>query len=435
MEAEHEVLGSMLVDPACIDDVVTVLGSADLASPANALLFRVFSGLRERGEPIEAASVHQVLKLNGNAEFFGRPVIPYLANLVDKYGSTSNVLHYARLVREASVRRAICTAGREAIMLAHETDRPLDDVRSMVDTAIREAVGSHVNDNHLGMAGDGASKLLGQMETMADAGTSVGEPTGFASIDEAIGGYGDDELIVLAGLTRMGKTSLALQLAGKMADRGRHVLYFSMEMSRKRLQRRLITMKARIEITDLKNPRRIHEDAWPRVHSAVDWMSHLPMHIDDTTGLSMTRLRSVSRSIKQRHPLGLVVVDYLQLMSLEQAKGQTKADALGVVTRALKVLASDEIGCPVLLLAQMNRGFDWDNKGKKVNRFRKPQCSDLKDSSTIEQDADVVAFITERDVKGDQDHTRELWLAKVRDGASNVGVPLKWRPLWMRFEE
>lgn len=434
-EAEREVLGACLIDPSVIPEVSSLLATTDFTDRRHEVLFECLKALDRDAVVPEPVVIRSWLESSGHIGdgMSWDAWIRVLSTLAEGYGTTANARWYCDMVRGATVRRAIVCAARSAEKLAWSQELSVADVAEQVDSLMVGATSRYDQDERLGLVGTGISNTVKAVEEASRSQKPIGLMTGWASLDEHIGGIGPDELWVLAGQTSMGKTSLALQLACRVAARGLPAVYFTVEMKKQpRIHHRLLSMRARVPIVDMKRGR-LSPEQWSRMNEAADWVHRLPLYIDDSAALTLDRVRAVSRYLAKRQRLALVVVDYLQLMVARTTARLSRNDALGEITRGLKVLAQDVVGCPVLLLSQLNRSLEYEHR--KSSWKRKPRCSDLRDSGNIEQDADAVAFIIERHDKNDMLHNAELWFDKLRDGQRRVGVPLKWVPEYVRFDD
>jgi replicative DNA helicase len=428
--AEGEVIGAVLMTPQIWPDVAARLRPQHFAVERHRVLFEAFQSIDAGGQRIDIPTLREHLSRAGKWDLIGGAQT--VGAIVDRFGTTTNVAHFCGIVRDEYRRRQVICAAREAERLARQQDLDLDDMAERVDALMVEATAAYEQDSHLGLMGDGIDRTLRRISDAGESGVPIGASTGFQSVDDHTGGMGPDELWVLAGQTGMGKTSFAMAVATNFALRGDHVLYFTVEMLREpRLQQRMLAARARIQVPDMKRGR-LDGMQWSRLNEAAEWVRQLPIHVDDSASLSLDRVRSVSRYLSRQHRISLVVIDYLQLMVARVTAKKSRNDALGEITRGCKVLAQDILHCPVMLLSQLNRSMEYENR--KNSFKRKPRCSDLRDSGNIEQDADAVAFIVERSVKGCPKNA-ELWFDKLRDGARQCGIPLNWVPEFYRFEE
>ena len=385
VEAEQSLLGGVMLDPGAWDRVADVVTANDFYRADHRLIFKTLAKLVERGQELDAVAVgDQLARQNALEEAGGHA---YLVEIVEATASAANIRAYAAIVRENSILRQLVEAG--GAIAASVLDGAGSTVDELVDQA--EARVFEIADRGQGRtAGFVAVKDVMQaaidvIDTLTHSDDGItGLTTGFEKMDALTSGLQRGELIVIAGRPSMGKTALAVNIAENAAI-GKHVptAIFSMEMSAEQLALRMIKSLGRVTDNDLRKEHFTSAIA-SRIGSAVDFLSKSPIFIDDTAALTPTEVRARSRRLKREHDIGLIVVDYLQLMRVAGA-AENRVAEMSEISRALKALAK-ELNLPVIALSQLNRGVE-------LRTDKRPFLSDLRDSGSIEQDADVVVLI------------------------------------------
>lgn len=433
LEAEQALLGAILQDEAAIPRVLeTRLGPDDFYRKAHSLIYQTMRECFNQGEPVDLITVSEALKRNGAIEQVGGPA--YLAELSDAMATAANVEHYARIIMDRSTLRNLITISGEitARCYADTGNVPavLDEAEASI-FAIREGRDSK---SVLPVSGL-LKKTISHIESlMTRSGGVTGVPTGYKDLDDLTGGFQKSDLIILAGRPSMGKTAFALNAATQIAipdERDdKHgspyaIAFFSLEMSTDQVLLRLLCSLGKLDLRDVRTGR-LKEQDFVQLTMAASKLIDAPIYIDDTPAMSILEMRAKSRRLKsqlnnQGHELGLIVVDYLQLM---RGSGSTdsREQEISEISRSLKALAK-ELDVPVVALSQLNRRVE-DRPDKR------PMLSDLRESGAIEQDADVIAFVYREEVyKKDNDELRgraELIIGKQRNGPiGNVHLTFK----------
>jgi replicative DNA helicase len=434
MEAEQSVIGGLMLDNSAWDRVGDVVSAADFYSADHRLIFQHIEQLIEQNRPADGLTIAESLRRNGTlSQIDGGQ--EYLASLALNTPSAANVRRYAEIVRERALFRAIFS---ECNALIDAVRRPGDrDARQILDMA--QARIFSLGERSAGGADFESSQLLmsrvvefvdAQYQRNQEAGSEsavTGLATGFVDFDRMTSGLHPGQLIVLAARPAMGKSSLALNISEHVARSGVGVAFFSLEMGNKEQGIRLVASGARLNTQRLFSGR-ISEQEWPRVVDSVGKLIELPLFFNESPYLGVMEMRALSRRLKRQQPgLGLVVLDYLQLM-VAGGNEQNRANQIAEISRGLKLLAK-ELQLPVIALAQLNRELE-----KRTNK--RPMLSDLRDSGAIEQDADVVVFIHRDEAFQPTPENRghaELIVAKQRNGP--VGsVDLRFRADNTTFE-
>jgi len=406
IEAESSVLGGLLLDNGAWDRVSDLLADGDFYRYEHRMVFGAIGALINTSKPADVITVFEQLQNQGKAEEIGGLV--YLNSLAQYVPSAGNIRRYAEIVRERSILRKLVSASDEISTNAfNPKGRPvaaiLDEAEQKIfnigEEGARTKQGFQAMDSLV-------VALLDRVQEMADNPNDVtGVPTGFYDLDRMTAGFQAGDLIVLAARPSMGKTALAINIAEHVAlNEGLPVAVFSMEMGAAQLAVRIVGSIGRIDQGHLRTGK-LTDEEWPRLTEAIEKLRTISLHIDETAGLTSSELRANARRLsRQCGKLGLIVVDYLQLMSGSSSDGENRATELGEISRGLKMLAK-ELQCPVIALSQLNRSVE-------TRPDKRPMMSDLRESGAIEQDADIIMFIY-RDEYYTKDACKEPGVAEV----------------------
>jgi replicative DNA helicase len=390
LEAEQALLGGLMLDERAWELVVDIVSQDDFYRADHRLLFGAIAVLAERDEPPDAVTVRDYLARTGNLDAAGGA--EYLAQLVADTPSAANIRAYAGIVREHAMLRQLIEIGGDIAASAH--DQAGMTAAELVDLAEQRVFEIADRGSRRGAGFIALSQVLPKTIDRLDLlshseGEITGVATGFSDMDRMTAGLQRGDLIIVAGRPSMGKTTLAVNIAENAAiGLQLPTAIFSMEMSAEQLSFRMIGSIGRVDQHRLRTGRLTDED-WTRVNSAVSMMSSAPIFIDDSAGLSPTEVRARARRLKREHGLGLIVIDYLQLMQVAGSK-ENRATEISEISRSLKALAK-ELDVPVIALSQLNRSVEQRND-------KKPVMSDLRESGAIEQDADLIVFIYREEV-------------------------------------
>jgi replicative DNA helicase len=419
IQAEAAVLGSLIIDPDAIGQVEPLLRADDFYRDAHRCIYAAITRLAGRSIPADFITLCDLLEREGTLTDCGGA--SYITSLINGVPTSGNVEHYARIVvHKALCRRLVGVAGQIAVLASDEGEDAAAQAEALVFAATQML--PVANEPH--RVGDLLSEVLLPLTTGSPTdgdGAITGVPTGLRPLDEATGGLQPTDLILLAGRPGMGKSSLSLTIARHAAMQfGRTVLFFSVEMSRAQLLARLLSMEAHVDLTRLWK-HHLSEAEIVRLIEVSGAIADAPLFIDDTSSLSISAMRSTIRRHLVRHPLDLIVVDYLQKLTATYDTGKRYADRVqevSEVARGLKQMAR-EFGVPVLALAQLSRAVE--SRAEKI-----PQLSDLRDSGELEQEADIVLFLYRDDYYAGYDEEgasksacpgiAELIFAKYRNG-------------------
>ncbi len=426
MEAEQSVLGGLLIENESLYEVLHMLKPEDFYHEAHREIYSAIIKLCDEGSPADLITITDALGESKKLESIGGA--SYLATLVDAVPTAANVLHYAKIVKDKAVLREMVRVCGEITSqcLSENLDAEefLDKAESMFFgvSERRHAVGFSPIKDVLKTS----FKTIEQLHQ--SKGKIHGVPSGFKAIDNMTNGFQKSDLIIIAGRPSMGKTSFCLNIASHAALRHKiPVAVFSLEMSKEQIGMRLLCSEARVDSSVLRKGELADED-WFRLTKVAGDLSESPLFIDDTAGLTPLEMKAKARRLKRSHDIGLIVVDYLQLMRSER-KGENRVQEISEISRNLKALAK-ELEVPVIALSQLNRSVDSrDNK--------RPQMSDLRESGAIEQDADVIGFIYRDEVYNPESPEKgvaEFIIAKHRNGPTGV-ARLAFLGKYTRFED
>lgn len=387
VDVEQSVLGAMLIEREAIPRAVEILAEDAFYNPKHRRIYASMLSLFERGNPVDLITLSEELKRREDLEEVGGAY--YLTELTTMVASAANVEYHARIIAEKSLLRKLIETMTGLITRAYD---PASDAFDLLDSAESEVF--RISDSQLRKTATSMNEVL--KETLArleaihgQTGGITGVPSGFTRLDEMTGGWQNSDLIIVAARPSMGKTAFALACARNAAlhpKRPIGVAIFSLEMSAQQLAQRLLTSEARVDAQAARTGRMRDED-WPQLARAAGRLSMAPIFIDDTPGLSILELRAKCRRLKAEHDIGLVVVDYLQLMhGTTESRNANREQEIAQISRSLKSLAK-ELNVPVIALSQLSRAVETRGGDKR------PQLSDLRESGSIEQDADVVGFL------------------------------------------
>lgn len=413
LSAEESLLGAMLLSRTAIDLASESVSASDFYKPAYGHIYEAITSLSAQGEPVDPVTVADELRRHGLLDAVGGPAT--LINLQANTPATSSAGRYAKIVEEHALLRSLIGVAGEIAELGYELP---DDVPKTLDRAesMMFQIAQHRQTDSMSRLHDLLDQTLDSLEALYERGDAItGTPTGYTDFDELTAGLQPNALIVVGARPGMGKTSFAMGMAGHAAlEAGRPVLFFSLEMSRVELSQRLLCSEARVDSTKVRNGR-LSDDDWRRISHAIGRLGDAPLWIDDNPNVTVMEIRSKARRLQsQVGPLGMVVVDYIQLMT-GRSGAESRQVEVAEISRGLKILAR-ELQCPVVALAQLNRGLE-------QRADKRPMLSDLRESGSLEQDADVVVFLY-RDEQYNTDSpdrgTAEVLVAKHRAGPTGM---------------
>ena len=426
LDAERSVLGAMLLDAEAIPHVVEVLDEDFFYRDAHKKIYRAIISLFDRNEAVDILTSVEMLRKQGALEAVGGA--SYLAELLDAVPTAANVDYYAKIVREKALLRSLIAACTHVVTEAYDETGDPDDLLDNAEQLIFEIAENKLSTPVLPVK-DLVVESMERLERLArDQSGVTGIPTGFRDLDQKLSGLHNSELIIVAGRTAMGKTSFALNVAEHVGIKeNRNVAIFSLEMSNEQLVQRLLCSLGRVNWHNLRTGYLAQEE-FAKLPMAADRLSRAPIYIDDTPSISILEIKAKSRRLKAAHKLDLVVVDYLQMVQ-GRGRTETRQQEVAEISRSLKALAR-ELKIPVVALSQLSRQVD-------RRESHMPLLSDLRESGSIEQDADVVLLLhREWEYTRNEENKRKavLSVAKQRNGPTG-SIDLVFEMDYSRFED
>lgn len=425
-EAEQSILGAAMLSKDALLDVMEVVTSDDFYSEVHKEIFKAMTDLYRKSSPVDTLTVSEELRKRNSLEMAGGTT--YIASLAALVPSASNAAEYGKIVaQKASLRRLIGTAG-DIVEKSYDENMEANEILDYAERGIFEIAQKGQKSEYAHIK-DVLLENINIIDKMAQMdGNLTGITTGFRDLDQLTSGLHRSDLIILAARPAMGKTAFALSVAQQAAIKGdASVMIFSMEMSKEQLGQRLLSMESRIDMQNLKTGKLERKD-WDQINMALDALSRAKIHIDDTPGISIMEMKNKCRRLKAEEGLDLIVVDYLQLMNME-GRSESRTQEISTLSRNLKLLAR-ELDCPVIVLSQLSRAPE-----QRPNH--RPMLSDLRESGSIEQDADIVIFLY-RDEYYNEDTENpgecEVIVAKHRSGPTGT-VPVTWLGKYTRFAD
>lgn len=406
--AEQSVIGSMLIDKNAIGKVVELLGSDSFYREAHRYIFEIIIDLYDKGEPVDLITVTDALRKGGKLDGAGGSV--YIADLLNAVPTSANVEHYAKIVEDKATLRRLIEAGTSIVSNAFEEVENVDSIldqaeKKVFDIALKRVrEGFHRIDTVIKVVLDKIDSLYDKKESI------TGTPSGYADLDKYTAGFQNADFVIVAARPSVGKTAFALNIATNAAIRYKiPVCIFSLEMSKEQLAQRILCAEAEVDAQKLKTGS-LSDVGWKKLTRALGRLSEAPIFIDDTPAMTSTEMRAKARRLKLERGLGLIVVDYMQLMR-GRARVDNRVQEISEIARSLKTLAR-ELNVPLIALSQLSRAIE-----QRTDRL--PRLSDLRESGEIEQTADLVMFIHRDDYYNPQSeraNVAEIIIAKQRNG-------------------
>ncbi|HHY42615.1 MAG TPA: replicative DNA helicase [Thermoanaerobacterales bacterium] len=424
LEAEQSVLGSMLLSKDAVVVAADQLQPEDFYKESHRRIFEVIIKLYENREPVDLITVTEALRSSKLLEQVGGAT--YLTTLTETVPTASNIAYYCKIVEEKSIIRRLINTTSSILSMAYD---PENDVESLLDEAERRIfeIAQKQRVESFYHIKDILFDTFERIEQLYNSeGGITGVPTGFPDLDEKTSGLQPSDLILIAARPSMGKTAFALNIAQNAAIRYKiPVAIFSLEMSKEQLVQRMLCAESNVDSHKLRTGR-LDEEDWPKLARAMGPLSEAPIYIDDTPGISSLELRAKARRLKAEKGLGLIIIDYLQLMST-RGSSENRQQEISQISRSLKALAR-ELSVPVIALSQLSRA-------PELRSDHRPILSDLRESGSQEQDSDVVAFLYREDYYNpdtDRKNIAEVIIAKQRNGPTGT-VELVWLPRFTKF--
>lgn len=429
LEAERSVLGAILLHNDTFNTAIETIDANDFYRDAHRRIFDKMVRLAERGNAIDLVTLKEELTRASELDEVGGPA--YISALVDGVPRSSNVEHYARIIKEKSTLRNLIYSANKIITTAYDADEDADTILDQAESAIFAIADGKVRDGFVSLKqlAEGSLDTIEKLASKKELVTGV--PTGFTDLDEMTSGLQPGDIVIVAARPSMGKTSLVINMAQHVGTKtDKTVGIFSLEMSKEQLFLRMLTGEARIDAHRLRGGFLGDRD-WGKLSQALGTLSEAKIYIDDTPSIGVLEMRAKCRRLQAEHGLHMIIIDYVQLM---QGRGrfENRSLELASISRSLKGLAK-ELGVPILVLSQLSRASEQRSD-------HRPQMSDLRESGALEQDADVIIFIYREDQYADKNApptestgTAELIIAKQRNGPTGV-VKLAFIREFTRFE-
>lgn len=428
LDAEHSVLGSVLIDPECLMKFSDFLRAEDFYSKSNADIFQAILRLSNERKPIDLITIPDILKKDGLLESVGG--VSFLAELMTVVPSAMNILEYANIVKKKSTLRKMISAGQNISTYGYDEKKDVEELLEASEKEVFTISQTFLKNKFVPLKEilDGRFEIFSDRHDMDDDELDVGVKSGFEGIDKVLGGFQPSDLVILAARPSMGKTGLALAIALNAAEFfGKKIGVFSLEMSKEQLVDRIFANMLQVDMWKLQKGK-LSDEEFTRMGPTMDKLAGLPIYIDDTVESSIAALRAKARRLQMEHGLDMIVIDYLQLMSTgDKALAGNRVLEIAEISRSLKALAR-ELAIPVIALSQLSRGVE-------ARTDKRPVMSDLRDSGAIEQDADSILMIYRDEYYNpdtDMPGITEIHVRKNRNGP--IGhCDLKFDKAQMRF--
>lgn len=432
IEAEQALIGSILIEPERLDQIVSIVNSSDFYDVKNRYIFSAIEQLHDESLPIDIISVCDKLKAQGTLDKVGGEL--YVAQLADGVPTSAHAEMYAQIIRDKAILRELISAGSQIVETAY-SDSNVDEILDQSERIIFRIAESRATKSYIDIR-NALTDVFEHLEELRDkhakglGGFVTGIPTGFKKLDEVTSGFHKSDLVIVAARPSVGKTAFALSLAKNMAMIGEaSVGIFSLEMSREQLIQRLLCMES---LVDLQKVRRgwLNDEEWKRLMLGASNLMKSNIIVDDESNLEPRVLRAKARRMKKEYNVDAIFIDYLQLMSLEDGKRDSRQQEISEISRSLKLLAR-ELDISIVALSQLSRAVE-------QREDKRPRLSDLRESGAIEQDADVVIFLYRDEYYKKQNldlpHETEVIIGKQRNGPIGT-VTLMFNPSFTNFFE
>lgn len=425
IEAEQAVLGSMLTDQDAVIAAIEVLKEDDFYREDNKIIYTALLNIYNRAEPIDIITLKSELSSMGKLEAVSG--LEYIAQLPDKVPTTANVERYVKIVEEKSMLRNLVKTANEIINLGYDETENVEDIMDVAEKKIFDVM-QRKNSKGYTPIKDILIDSFTQLENLYNQkGSITGVPSGFVELDRKTAGLHGSELILIAARPAMGKTAFALNIGTYAATRaGCPVAIFSLEMSKEQLANRILCSEALVDSNKVRTGE-LEDEEWGKLAQTSGELSTAEIYVDDTPGISVMEIRAKCRKLKLEKNIGLVIIDYLQLIQGSGKRGASREQEIAEISRSLKILAK-ELNVPVIALSQLSRAVE----GRPDHR---PMLSDLRESGSIEQDADIVMFLYRDDYYNENSEKKniaEVIIAKQRSGSTGT-VELAWLGSYTKF--
>ena len=431
LDVEEAVLGAMLIEPSCVDQAMEELTASCFYDQKHRMIFEAMTSLVLDHTSIDIITVSNRLKEKGDLETVGGPVV--LAGLSEKVGSAAHMEYYVKILKQKTIQRDLITASYDILKDAYDESVSVDDLIDKAQTKVYDAVQSNVR-KEVQDIGSIINEAMGDIQEQQSSEGLSGVPSGFVSIDRITNGWQRSDLIILAARPSVGKTAFALNLARNAAvDHHMPVAVFSLEMSSKQLVKRLMTSESGLSADKIKGSVKLEPHEWEQLEFKLRNLSKAPFYIDDTPGMQIMEFRTKAKNLVKNKGVRLIVVDYLQLMQGPPELKAMREQEVAAISRTLKATAK-ELNIPIIALSQLSR-----QAVTRAGSSGKPLLSDLRESGSIEQDADMVIFIHRPDYVGlsenleDREKT-QIIIAKHRNGETR-DIDMIFKSEQIRFME
>jgi len=425
IEAEQAVLGSMLTDQDAVVDAIEILKPEDFYREDNKYIYEAILNLYNKSEPIDIITLKSELISTGKFEAVGG--YEYIALLPDKVPLVANAEKYMRIVEEKSILRKLIKASNDLMALGYEQNEEIDTIMEQAEKKIFDIMQGK-NQRGYSSLKDILVDTFAEIEKLYNQKEPItGIPTGFVDLDYKTAGLHKSDLVLIAARPAMGKSAFALNIASHAAIHAKvPVVIFNLEMSKSQLVNRILCSEAMVDSNKIRTGK-IEEDDWIKLATALGPLSEAPIYIDDTPGITVTEIRAKCRKLKLEKNIGLVVIDYLQLIQGTGKRNSSREQEISEISRSLKILAK-ELDVPVIALSQLSRAAE-------QRTDHRPMLSDLRESGAIEQDADIVMFLYRDDYynpDSEKKNIAEVIMAKHRAGSTGT-VELLWLGNYTKF--
>ena len=424
IEAEQAILGSMLTDKDAVISAIEVLKEDAFYREDNKAIYAAILSLYAKSEPIDIITVKAELVENGNFERIGG--LEYLAELPERVPTTSNVDRYIKIVEEKAMLRSLISTANELVSLGYNETEEVDSIMDLAEKKVFDLAQKKNTKGYTPIKDVLVESFAKLEELYNQKGKISGKTTGFTDLDLRTSGLHNSDLIIVAARPAMGKSAFAINIATNLALSGTPVAIFNLEMSKEQVGNRILCSEAMVDSNKIRTGQ-VEDEDWMKLASTLGRLSEAPIYIDDTAGISIMEIRAKCRKLKLEKDIGLVVIDYLQLIQGSGKRNSSREQEISEISRSLKILAK-ELDIPVIALSQLSRGVE-----KRDDK--RPMLSDLRESGAIEQDADIVMFLYRDDYYNEDSEKKnvaEVILAKHRGGATGT-VDLAWLPSYTKF--
>lgn len=431
VDAEKSILGAVLLDKDAIIKIADIVSADDFYDSRHGIIYEAMANLFDKRMPIDIVTLSEILENAGKIKQIGGS--SYLAEIVNNTPSAANITYYAQIVRDKAVLRRLISAGVNISELGYDEDGEISEVLDTAEQTLFSISQKSMKNKFIPIKDvlTDAFDRIDRIHKDKDKGALRGVPSGFKGLDNATSGFQKSDLIILAARPSMGKTSFALNLAENAAiDEKLPVAVFSLEMSKDQLVDRLLSSQAGVDSWKLRNGN-LSDDDFPKIGYAMGVLSEAPLFIDDSAGGNIMEIRAKARRLQMEHGLGLIIIDYLQLMSGHSRNSDgNRVQEISEISRGLKGLAR-ELDVPVIALSQLSRAVEHRDD-------KRPQLSDLRESGSIEQDADIVMFLYREEYYHPENEEKkgitEVLIRKHRNGPTG-NFELFFNPAQMRFAD